>query len=309
MRHSLINKLSEFSKGNQLSRLSLLGCLLLIAGCATLPRSVPVQGDEGDQIRQEFKAMLRDQRQCPSAVDADVTVTVDNLLWSGTLSGYLRAMAPAYLRFEGVNPLGLTEAILAVDGESFTYISVRDQQAYSGPLKAEKIARFAPDGLATSKSYYWLLGRIPPGSLGIAGVGLDQNGHGYWLDLHYTATGKRAMVLFDPSQHLVKRHLVLGDNDSIAADLSYEYPPQGGTEQSPRPTTAGIEQNPPQGGTEQSQPASKPAACQLPERLTITKQGNGLISLGFTKRYPTPTLDSSPFRIDPPAEYKRTVFQ
>jgi len=190
-------------------------------------------------------------------------------------------MAPASLRFEGVNPLGLTEAILVVDGEDFTYLSVRDQQAYTGPLKAEKISRFAPDGLATSMSYYWLLGRIPPGSLGIAGVGLDQNGEGYWLDLHYASSGKRAMILFDPSQHLVKRHLVLGDNESIAADLSYEY----------------------------GAAASSTDDCQLPSRITITKQGNGLLSLGFTKRYPTPTLDSSPFRISPPAEYKRTLVQ
>lgn len=270
-----------------MKRLILSCCLFLIAGCATLPKPVPVQDSEADQVRQEFKAMLSDQRQCPPAVDADVTVTVDNLLWSGTLSGYLRAMAPAYLRFEGVNPLGLTEALFAVDGENFTYLSVRNQQAYSGPLKAEKITRFAPDGLATSMSYYWLLGRIPPGALGIGEVGLDQNGQGYWLDLHYTATGKRAMILFNPSQHLVRRHLVLSDSAAIAADLAYDYPAPAKVD------TA----------------ASKASDCQLPARITITKQGNGLISLAFTKRYPTPSLDSAPFRITPPAEYKRNVVQ
>lgn len=288
MRSSLVNILSKFSSGCQLIRLSCLTGLLLTAGCATLPGSMPVQDGESDRVRQEFKVMLSAQRQCPSAVDADVSVTVDNLLWSGTLSGYLRAMAPAYLRFEGVNPLGLTEAILAVDGESFTYVSVRDQQVYSGPLAAEKISRFAPDGLATAMSYYWLLGRIQPGSLGIAEVGLDQNGQGYWLDLHYAA-GKRAMILFDPSQRLVRRHLVLAEDESIAVELSYEYPPQG--------------------RAEQSQSASPEDECPLPTRITITKQGNGLISLGFTKRYPTPTLDSTPFRISPPPEYKRIMVQ
>lgn len=266
----------------------LLLCSLMIAGCATLPKPVPVEDGEADQIRQQFQAMLHDQRQCPPAVDADVTVTVDNLLWSGTLSGYLRAMAPAYLRFEGVNPLGLTEALFAVDGETFTYLSVRSQQAYTGPLKAEKIARFAPDGLATSMSYYWLLGRIPPGALGIAGVGLDQQGQGYWLDLHYAVTGKRAMILFDPSQRLVRRHLVLSDSDAIVADLAYDYP-------APAKGEAAA--------------AAKAPDCQLPARITITKRGNGLISLAFTRRYPTPALDTAPFRITPPAEYKRIVVQ
>jgi len=277
---------------NTLTRFILTCCLLSIAGCATLPKSVPIQEAEADHARQEFKTLLHEQQKCPAAVDADVSVTVDNALWSGTLSGYLRAMAPAYLRFEGVNPLGLTEALFAVDGEDFTYISVRNQVAYLGPLKAEKIARFAPQGLATSMNYYWLLGRIPTGSLGIGEVGLDPNGQGYWLDLHYAATGERAMILFDASQHLVKRHLMLSDSEAIAADFSYEYP---------GPTPA---------GTEQSQSAvSPPDSCQLPAKITIKKKGNGLITLSFTKRYPTPTLDTAPFRITPPDEYKRIVVQ
>lgn len=263
-----------------LRRFAVPACLLLLAGCATLPQSIPVRDGEAEQVRQEFKTMLDEQRQCPAAVDTDVTVTVDNLLWSGTLSGYLRAMAPSYLRIEGVNPLGLTEAILAVDGENFTYVSVRNQQAYSGPLTAAKIASFAPD-MSTAMTYYWLLGRIPTGALGIADVGLDQNGQGYWLDLHYSATDKRAMVLFDPARRLVKRHMVLGNSDAIAAELSYEYQP----------------------------PAAKAVACQLPERLTISKQGNGLISLSFTKRYPTPRPDTAPFRVTPPPEYERIIVQ
>ncbi len=307
-------------RARQLKRFAALCGVLVIAGCATLPKPVPVQEGEADQVRREFTTMLNSQRQCPAALDADVTVTLDNLLWSGTVSGYLRAMAPASLRFEGVNPLGLTEAILAVDGERFTYLSVRNQQVYSGPLTAAVLSRYAPDGLATSMSYYWLLGRIQPGSLGIADVGLDGNDQGYWLELQYATTGKQVMILFDPKQHLVKRHLVLSTHRSIAAELAYEYsrpkpagteqsPPQGGTEQSPRPTTAGIEQNPPQGGTEQSQAGSQAAPCELPTRITISKPGNGIMTLAFTKRYPTPALDSTPFQITPPVEYTRTEVQ
>lgn len=258
-------------------------CLLLGTGCATLPKPVPILETEADRVRQEFKTLLQEQRQCPAAIDTDATVTVDNALWTGTLSGYLQAMAPASLRFEGINPLGLTEVLFAVDGEDFTYLSVRNQEAYLGPLKSEKIARVAPEGLAISMSYYWLLGRIPSGNLGIAGVGLDAKGQGYWLDLHYAATGERAMVLFDSSQHLVKRHLMLNASEAIAADFAYEYP---------QPVAAGP-----------------PDRCQLPSRITITKKGNGLITLNFTKRYPTPALDPTPFRITPPDVYKRIVFQ
>lgn len=257
-------------------------CLgFIVTGCASLPRRVPLPESDAAQVRKEFKAILNDQRQCPAAFDSDVTVTVDNLLWSGTLSGYLRAMAPAFLRFEGINPLGLTEAILAVDGENFTYLSVRDQQAYLGPLNADLLDRYAPNGLATSMSYYWLLGRIPPGPLGIGEVGRDPEGQGYWLDLRNVETGKRSMILFAPDQHLIKRHLVLNGDDAIAVDLTYDY--------------------------QQSDASSD---CQLPVKISIQgRRGHGRLTLGFNKRYPTPPLDPIPFSVTPPSEYKRTVVQ
>jgi hypothetical protein len=275
----------------------LIACLLLVSGgCATLPKSLPVQNGEADQVRQEFQTMLRDQRQCPPALDADVSVTVDNLLWTGTLTGYLRAMAPAYLRFEGVNPLGLTEAILAIDGKNFTYLSVRDQQAYSGPLTAKLLSRYAPDGLAASMSYYWLLGRIPPGSLRIGEVGLDEMSKEYWLDLYFTATGRWSRVLFNPAEHLVKRHLLLSDRDAIDADLLYEYPrQQAATSVPPRP--------------EQKSAPLPSSVCPPPDRIIIKSLGSGQITLGVNKRYPAPRLDSTPFRITPPADYKRIVVQ
>lgn len=256
-------------------------CLMfIVSGCATLPKRVPLAEIDASQVRKEFKEMLKDQGQCPAAIDSDVTVTVENLLWSGSLSGYLRAMAPAFIRFEGINPLGLTEAILAVDGENFTYLSVRDQQAYSGPLTAELLGRYAPDGLTTAMSYYWLLGRVPPGALGIGEVGRDPDGQGYWLDLRYAETGKRSMILFAPDQQLIKRHLALNGNDAIAVDLTYGY-----------------------------QQSEIPSACQLPSKISIQGRGNGLLNLSFTKRYPTPPLDRTPFSVTPPSDYKRIVVQ
>lgn len=273
-----------FSAGIRWRRVGiLLGlCCLgaIVSGCAALPRRIPLPDTDAAQVRKEFKAILNDQRQCPAAFDSDITVTIDNLLWSGTISGYLRAMAPAFLRFEGINPLGLTEAILAVDGENFTYVSVRDQQAYVGPLKADLLDRYAPDGLATSMSYYWLLGRIPPGALGIGDVGRDPDDRGYWLDLRNVETGKRSMILFAPDQQLIKRHLVLNGNDAIAVDLTYDY-----------------------------QGSDVSSDCQLPAKITIQGRGNGRLTLGFTKRYPTPSLDSIPFFVTPPPDYKRIVVQ
>lgn len=277
---------------NRLLMVSLIGCLLVIGGCATLPTPVPVRSDEAESVRQVFKTMLHDQSQCPAVIDADITVTVENLLWSGTLSGYLRAMAPDYLRFEGVNPLGLTEAILVVDGEMFSYLSVRDQQVYSGPLTAKVLSRYAPDGLATSMSYYWLMGRMAPGSIGVGEVGLDRDGQGYWLDLYYAATGRQTKILFNPERHLVNRYLLLNGHGAISADLSYEY-------SSSQPTTVGAEQG----------QSLSPVACQLPVKIIIFRPGNGRMTLAFNKRYPTSSLDTAQFRLTPPPGYKRIEVQ
>ena len=274
--------------------LCICGSLLMTAGCATLPKLIPIHESEASRVRREFQTLLNDQRHCPPAMDADVSVSMDNLLWTGTLSGYLRAMAPAYLRFEGVNPLGLTEAIFAVDGQNFTYLSVREQKAYSGPLTAKLLSRYTPHGLATAMNYYWLLGRIPPGPVRIGEIGLDAEGHGYWLDLRDGTNGRWSRVLFNPGEHLVKRYLVLNeDRAAIDADLTFEYPP-------PRPTSAG-------GG--QGTSGSPPALCPMPDRITISRPGNGRLELGFNKRYPLPTLDRTPFRITPPAAYQRIVVQ
>ncbi|MDA8161214.1 MAG: hypothetical protein M0T76_10910 [Desulfobacteraceae bacterium] len=252
-------------------------CLWLAAGCATLPRTVPVPESEASSIRGQFKERLRDQGACPAALDADVSVSVRNLLWDGAVSGYLRAMAPDYLRFEAVNPLGLTEALAAADGERFSYIAVREQAAYQGPLSSDFLSRYLPDGLATSLSYYWLLGGVTPGAMNIESVGRDQEGRGYWLDLSYPALGRRTEVLFVPGQpHLLIRSLVLNSHDAVSLELSYVYPP-----------------------------LATPAACQLPAKITIHRPGNGSLVIDFTKRYPTPPLDVSQFRLTPPAGYKR----
>lgn len=260
-------------------RFFLLAALLLCSACATLPKTVSIGEGEARHVRQQFMTMLEEQRQCPAAIDADVSLSIDNALWRGTLSGSLRAQAPASLRFEGVNPLGLTEALLAVDGESFTYLSVRQQEAYLGSFQGEKITRFVPDGVALSMNYYWLLGRVPPGELGLGDIGQQPEGQGYWVDIHYLSTDERAMILFDPRQHQVNRHLLLTGHGDIAVDFTYTYPSLS------MPTEG----------------------CQLPSQLTISKRGNGLITLSYTNRYPKPPLDAAPFRLTPPPDYKRIV--
>ena len=118
--------------------LVILGLFLFLTGCATLPGGKPVPDMEAAGVRADFYDM-QSRQNCPAGIDADVAVTFYGLLSSGSINGYLMTFPPANLRFEAVNPMGLTENILTTDGRNFSYLLIRQQVAYSGGWPAVKL--------------------------------------------------------------------------------------------------------------------------------------------------------------------------
>ncbi len=114
--------------------------LAALAGCATLPKSIPVPESEADQVAAAYNNLLVGQKDCWEVIDADASVVLSNLISKGTIKGYFQAMAPKYIRFEVLNPLGLVEALLVTDGTDFDYLAAREQKAYRGGLDADKLA-------------------------------------------------------------------------------------------------------------------------------------------------------------------------
>jgi len=223
--------------------------VLLLNGCATLPRMVKLADGEQELVAQSFEKMRTRQDSCHCCIDVAVTVTLKGLLHSGMISGYLQAMSPAYLRFSGLNPLGQPLMILVSDGERFQYLAVDRAKGYVGNVQAETFVKYAPTGFLPHESFYWLSGRLPPGSAVVKVLGRAADSEGYWLTVQ--AGEGRRRLLFDPEAGVILRHQVLNADGDDVLDAHYE-----------------------------SFRASGVNGCLLPGRITVTtKQHRGTLEV------------------------------
>ncbi len=225
------------------SRLSWAGGLLLgllLAGCGLLaPRPEAVLGPERAAVVGAFETMHRHQAHCRCCLDAAVAVTLKGLLGSGTVSGYLQAMSPSYLRFVGLNPLGQPLLLLVTDGERFQYLAVTESKEYIGSVRAETFVKYAPPGFQPREAYFWLTGRMPDGPLQVTEVTRADGSGCYWLMVN--RGGQRHRLLFDREAGRILRHQLLDGGEGVEMDVVYEDPKAVGA-----------------------------AGCLLPARLSVT---------------------------------------
>ena len=66
----------------------LAGLLGFLGGCASLPRTVDLAGDERIEMLAAFEKLRARQDECHCCIDVAVSVTLQGLLHSGTVSGY-----------------------------------------------------------------------------------------------------------------------------------------------------------------------------------------------------------------------------
>lgn len=206
-------------------RIFLLVTVLLLAsiasGCSFLPRQIPVTGDEKQLVAAAWLELSAEQPSCRS-IEANATVKFDSFLQSGSLSGYLQAMRPSYLKFIGLNPIGQPLMILVSDGRRFRYITVQGAKGYEGSVHARAFMKYAPDGFEPEFGFSWLTGRLPdcvaPDFESVSG---DESGAGYWVECKGGPGKVRHLVLFDIERRVVLRHSIRDDQGKTALDVSY----------------------------------------------------------------------------------------
>ncbi len=286
-RYTLI-KLFPMLNGTLLQYLCLI-LLLVLSGCSSLPVGLPLAQEEYDISLGQFKKMIADQAQCPSSLDADVSISFRKVVNAGTISGYLQGKAPSFLRFEGVNPLGMTEIIAGTDGEGFQLINVRQKKIYTGKTSAEKIQRYAGGEFSLQTSYYWLIGRVPPGPLSISDLRRDPEGNGYWADIVYENWQTRSMVLFSSSEGVVLQNIVSGKKGDVLARFVYEY------------DTAAIDTD--------ASFQGEGYQCRYPRSIIIDENANGIISIQFKKTYFNVEFEPSDFDMVIPKGFERKVIR
>lgn len=254
-------------------------CLLtILSSCAGLPPRIELTENNRQLAREAFKAMAAGQHQCNSSVDADVTVTLESRFYSGTMSGYLQAMAPAALKVVGVNPFGQPLVVLISDGHHFSYSLLNESLSYEGETSARAFSRFAPTGFDPTASFYLLIGRLKPGRVEILEISGDREGRGTWVELVHGGDNAHSLVLFDPERQLVLRYLQLSEAGDTVMEISYDE--------------------------------HYPGPCNLPGRIAITskdRQGNLVIRLSeWQTATPFSPVD---FVFEVPAAFKRVKVQ
>jgi hypothetical protein len=201
----------------------LLGFWLLafLSGCAGLPARLPLSGPESLLVRQSFKEMIGRQRQCESSVDADITITLDSRFYSGTMSGYLQAKAPAFLKLVGINPFGQPMVVLISDGEYFSYALLSESVSYDGRVDSDAFRRYAPTGFDPGASFYPLTGKLAPGKVRILATSSDREGRGAWLELENIRDNIHSLVLFEPEHQLVRQYLQFNEDGKVTLKIGY----------------------------------------------------------------------------------------
>jgi len=225
----------------------------LIQGCARpVLQTYPVSLEESTAVLEAFGQYLEiSEKVCGCCLDAEADAELVVSGWfsdhMGKLSGYLQAMEPGYLKFVVINPLGQPLLIFVTDGRIFKSLNVYDAKVYAGSVRSETYKRFAPESFDPEFSYYWLTGRLQPGYMQVLQVMRDREQDGFWLQIKQAGLSPESMVLFDPHNLVILRHVLRDENGKHLVDIRY--------------------------ADHQLLPAAADQ-CRLPARITVASQGN-----------------------------------
>jgi outer membrane lipoprotein-sorting protein len=221
--------------------------LFFLEGCARHLQTDPAS-DQDIQFAASTFARYRQTLQdgCSCCLDAEADAAISVSGWfsdhTGKLSGYLQAMKPGNIKFVALNPLGQPILILVTDGKTFKSLNIIESKAYMGSTESETFKKFAPPGYDPKYSFYWLTGAIPVGDIEIQEVSRDREDKGFWLQIQYGQSSNYSMILFDPVDLVVLRHIMMNDKGDHLVDLVYdEYRPENLNDESCRiPTKISI---------------------------------------------------------------------
>lgn len=195
--------------------------LFLLSSCASLPGSINISSHEEKIVSDSFNAALARQRGCGSCLDANITVTFNSFLQSGTVSGYFQTKSPSSIKFVGENPFGQPIIIFTTDGKKFSYATVLEQKVYEGDVTSSAYKKYAPTGFKPDLGFYWFVGRMLPVQPMILGVGRQKEGENYWIKLSGEQENVFNLVLYDSEKQVVRRHILVDDRNKALLDVRY----------------------------------------------------------------------------------------
>lgn len=242
--------------------------LIFIQGCSRpFLQTYTADEKESEMVLEAFSRFQQNNSalcQCCLDAEADIIISVSGWFHdqTGKLSGYLQAMKPGYVRFVAVNPLGQPWYIFVTDGETFKSLNVFEEKAYEGSVHSRTYNKISPPGFEAGFSYYWLTGNLEPGRMHIRAIMHDRTmPDAYWLQMEHAGESSESMILFDPVNRLILRHVLQSEKGEYLAEVSYEdY----------RPLIGEVQNNFRQNSSADISNRDEGEHCWLPGRITLS---------------------------------------
>ena len=274
---------------------------LLFTGCgAKFIQTLPASPQEELTVSAAFQEMLEKQANCGCCLDAEADATISAANWlgkrSGTMTGFLQAMQPSYIKFVGINPLGQPLVVFITDGFTFQSLQVPNSKVYEGDVRSDAFNEYMPAWFEPENGFYWLAGRIKPRNFEIVDIRRDKEKKDFWVQLQYTGSQYRNMVLFDPHEPVVLRHILIDNQEKLHIDVQY-------ADYQPLIDETGKDADK---GTEQKHNPEESVFCRLPGSIRVVSHDNsGQINLQLHSFLPGSEFVEEDFTIDIPSGFER----
>ncbi len=264
--------------------LLLLLFFIFLHGCASRTTQIPyISEPQSQPVVESFYDMLTIQQNCGCCLDAEADVTLSVSRWLGNrtaiLTGYLQVMAPSFLKFVGVDPLGQPQILLVTDGDTFHWVVVPDATGYHGKVTARTFQKYSPVGINLLGFFYLFTGRIHSDSIEILGVKEEPEKDEYWLDFLSEQGTLRNSILFDSVSKVVLKYVIADQEGKIFLAVSYDD-------------------------------YQEIAGCMTPGYIKVdapSQNGGGSLVLGGF--LPDSNLSESDFYYQPPVGFKRVLVE
>jgi len=279
--------------------------LVFIQGCArSVLQTYPASEQEIELASEAFARYQEvNEKVCDCCFDAEADAALSVSGWfsdhTGKLSGYLQAMKPGYIKFVAINPLGQPLFIFLTNGNMFKSLNVFEEKAYLGSVRSKAYKKFAPPGFEPEFSYYWLTGRLQPGDIQIQAVTRDREQEKFWLQINHANSSTVSMVLFDPDELVILRHVLRDERGEHLVDILY-------ADHQPLP------------GKESKYPGSDPATihgsdvgiklCRIPARITVSSNADAeKIELKLYSFLDDARFSAEDFHLDIPDNFEQLL--
>lgn len=197
--------------------------LLMGTGCAKKPWTDPLGENQEKEAKKVLDSMQERDGSCPSCLDGDAVVAVENHLETRVLSGYVKLMLPDSVKFIASNPLGQPLFAVATDGVKFESLNTSNRTYMAGSLRSYALLHDIAPAFLSGSWAEWLTGRIDSGKKDALALQMDGDARGVWFSFKQKAGDQTttSRLLIDTAKGLLLSRIIEDGKGKILAEISY----------------------------------------------------------------------------------------